>query len=155
MFRVGKAAVLLATLVATGSLNSAQAGPTDQQIDLSKYRGQVVYIDFWASWCGPCKISFPYMQRMVKYFQHDKFVVIAVNVDHERSKADAFLNQVGNTLPIVYDPEGKISRQYKIREMPSSLLVDKSGNVRYVHQGFFEDKTVQYESHIMELLNEK
>ena len=92
---------------------------------------------------------------MVSYFSHDKFVVIAVNVDHDRSRADAFLSQIGNSLPIVYDLSGNISRHFQVKEMPTSVLVDKAGKVRYVHQGFFEDKEVQYESHIMELLNEK
>lgn len=95
------------------------------------------------------------MQRMASYYKSDNFVIIAVNVDHSRDKAEAFLNQVGATVPIVYDPKGLIAAKFHVKEMPTSILIDRDGRVRYVHQGFFEDKMIVYESHISELLNEK
>jgi thiol-disulfide isomerase/thioredoxin len=140
-------------LIPTGSVSAAALH--DESLDLSKYKGKVVYLDFWASWCGPCKISFPYMERMTAVYRSEPFVVIAVNVDHSREKADAFLEQIGADIPVVYDPRGTIAAKFKITEMPTSILIGRDGRVRYVHQGFFQDKTSLYADHISELLNEK
>jgi thiol-disulfide isomerase/thioredoxin len=135
----------------------APAGAADRNdpLDLARYKGKVVYLDFWASWCGPCKLSFPYMERMTAAYSRSAFVVIAVNVDHSRARADAFLNQVGADIPVVYDPKGTIAAKFHVTEMPTSILIGRDGRVHYVHQGFFEDKTPQYESHIEELISEK
>ena len=131
----------------------AQAQSTS--LNLEQYRGKVVYLDFWASWCGPCKLSFPYMQKMVLRYPRNDLVVIAVNVDRSRASADAFLGQVQNRLPVVYDPTAAVAKTFAIKAMPSSVLIGRDGRVRYVHQGFFLDKAPTYEAHISELLNEK
>jgi len=132
----------------------AHAEGSSAPLNLAQYKGQVVYLDFWASWCGPCKISFPYMEKMTAYYSNRKFVVIAVNLDHSRASADAFLNQVGADLPVVYDPKGAIASKFDVKEMPTSVLIGRDGRVRYVHKGFFQDKMPVYEAHISELLNE-
>lgn len=124
-------------------------------LDLAKYKGKVVYLDFWASWCGPCRLSFPYMELMRSAYARKEFVVIAVNVDHSRERADAFLNQVGGNVSVVYDPKGAIAAKYHVSEIPTSVLIGRDGRVRYVHQGFFAAKTLQYESQIEERINEK
>ncbi len=137
------------------ALGPALADNRPGQLDLAKYKGKVVYLDFWASWCGPCRLSFPYMELLRSAYARKEFVVIAVNVDHSRERADAFLNQVGGNVPVVYDPKGVIAAKYHVSEMPTSVLIGRDGRVRFVHQGFFETKTPQYESHIEELINEK
>jgi len=142
------AVVLLAAMPARAD---APANP----LDLSRYKGKVVYLDFWASWCAPCKLSFPYMERMTAAYPRAAFVVIAVNVDHSRQRADAFLSQVGASVPVVYDPKGVIATKYHVSEMPTSILIGRDGRVRYTHLGFFENKTPQYEAHIEELIHEK
>ena len=147
MALVAAGAALAIPLAAT----AADAG----SLDLSQYRGKVVYLDFWASWCGPCKLSFPYMQKMTAKYPASDFVVLAVNVDKSRPKADAFLAQVGNRLPVVYDPAGAIATKYSVKEMPTSVLIGRDGRVRQVHKGFFLAQTPEYEAHIAELLNEK
>ena len=134
---------------------TAYAETTPDPLDLTRYKGKVVYLDFWASWCAPCKLSFPYMERMTSSYSRNSFVVIAVNVDHSRERADAFLSQVGVRIPIVYDSKGAIAAKFHVSTMPSSILIGRDGRVRYVHQGFFENKIPQYEAHIEELLNEK
>ena len=78
-----------------------------------------------------------------------------MNVDHSRQRADAFLSQVGASVPVVYDPKGAIATQYHVSEMPTSILIGPDGRVRYTHLGFFENKTPQYEAHIEELIHEK
>ena len=132
-------------------MGPALADNRSDPLDLAKYKGKVVYLDFWASWCGPCRLSFPYMELLRSAYARKEFVVIAVNVDHSRERADAFLNQVGGNVPVVYDPKGAIAAKYHVSEMPTSVLIGRDGRVRFVHQGFFETKTPQYESHIEEL----
>ena len=142
---VGTAAALAAPMTAT----------SQSQIDLSAYKGKVVYLDFWASWCGPCKLSFPFMEQLGYSNRSRDLVVIAVNVDHDRAKAEAFLQQNPNSLNVVYDPRGKIASQYHVEDMPTSVLIGRDGRVRYVHKGFFPAQTASYQSHVRELLNEK
>jgi thiol-disulfide isomerase/thioredoxin len=146
-----KLAAIAAVLALAPTAHAADAGP----LDLGKYKGKVVYLDFWASWCGPCKLSFPYMQRMTAKYPASDFVVLAVNLDKSRPKADAFLADVGSRLPVVYDPAGAIATRYAVKEMPTSVLIGRDGRVRHVHKGFFLDKAPEYEAHITELLNEK
>ena len=148
-------ALAAGALLSIVSLGPALADNHSDPLDLAKYKGKVVYLDFWASWCGPCRLSFPYMELLRSAYSRKEFVVVAVNVDHSRERADAFLNQVGGNVPVVYDPKGAIATKYHVSEMPTSVLIGRDGRVRYVHQGFFEAKTPQYESHIEELINEK
>jgi thiol-disulfide isomerase/thioredoxin len=153
-FRVsGVAGAILAGLAL--SLATTPAPAQDGGLDLARYKGKVVYLDFWASWCGPCKLSFPYMNRLAEAHAADGLVVVAVNVDRERGKADFFLSQVKNRLPVVYDPEGREAKRFNVKAMPTSLLVGRDGKVRYVHNGFFEAQIPAYETQIAELLHEK
>ena len=134
----------------------ARAAPAEDLLHLDSYRGKVVYIDFWASWCGPCKLSFPFMQRMLSAFHRDDFVILTVNMDHNRQRADAFLSdQNQDGLPVIYDPSGQIAKRFGVKAMPTSLVVDKSGVVRFTNEGFFTDRVSAYEAHIWELLSEK
>lgn len=135
-----------------GPLAQAAASPS---LDLSQYRGKVVYLDFWASWCAPCKLSFPFLQKLQAYYAGQNFVLLAVNVDHDRAKADAFLREAGGNLPIVYDASGAIARTFGVKAMPTSVVIGPDGRVRYVHSGFFPEQMPLYEAHITELLNAK
>jgi thiol-disulfide isomerase/thioredoxin len=137
-----------------GLAAAAHAAPAGPAFDVSRYRGRVVYLDFWASWCAPCKLSFPYMQRFVTHYAHEPFTLIAVNVDHSRTRADAFLADMGEPLSVIFDSKGAIASQFKVTAMPTSVLIGRDGRVRYVHQGFFPDQVPAYEAHIQELLHE-
>jgi thiol-disulfide isomerase/thioredoxin len=110
------------------------AAATD--LDLAALRGKVVYIDFWASWCAPCRQSFPWMNELQRKFGSDDFVIIGVNVDHTRAEADAFLADVAAEFRIVYDPDGVLAERYKVKGMPSSVLIDRNGNTVFAHEGF-------------------
>ncbi len=133
----------------------AWAGSGAGSLDLTPYRGKVLYLDFWASWCGPCKLSFPFMAQMVSSFRRPDFAVLTINVDHARARAEDFLSQNNFGLPVAFDPSGAIARQFNVRDMPTSILFDRSGANRFVHEGFFQGQVSLYESHIWGLLNEK
>jgi thiol-disulfide isomerase/thioredoxin len=103
---------------------------------LDAYRGKVVYLDFWASWCGPCKQSFPWMNEMQAKYADKGLVVVAVNVDAMREDAVKFLKAVPARFKIAYDPKGQVAQQYAIKGMPSSFLIGRDGKVRSTHTGF-------------------
>lgn len=140
----------LATLVAAGPM-AALAAPT---LDLSAYKGKVVYLDFWASWCQPCKASFPYMERLKRLHASEGLVIVAVNLDHAKPRADAFLQAMNSDLDIVYDPKGDIAKAYGVKDMPTSLLIDRNGKVSFTHQGFYPEKTADYDVQVGELLHD-
>jgi len=124
-------------------------------LDLSAYKGKVVYLDFWASWCTPCRLSFPWMNQVQEIYGREGLVVIAVNVDHDRELADEFLQANGAQFKIVYDPSGAIADQYNFKDMPTSVLIGRDGKIRAVHNGFYPNREGSYAANINALLNEK
>jgi cytochrome c biogenesis protein CcmG/thiol:disulfide interchange protein DsbE len=124
-------------------------------IDLAQYRGKVVYLDFWASWCGPCQLSFPFMRDLATRFGDRDLVVVAVNLDHDRSRAQGFLNKYHPNFPIAYDPAGASARAFHVADMPTSIVIGRDGRVRYVHRGFLPADEQTYFTHVSELINER
>jgi len=108
----------------------------DPLLDIAAYRGQVLYVDFWASWCVPCRESFAWMNSMQAQFARDGLTVIAVNVDHERADAEQFLRSHPAQFRIVYDPQGLLPEKFGVRGMPTSFLIDRTGHVQSRHEGF-------------------
>lgn len=127
---------------------------TEGQHKLSDYQGQVVYLDFWASWCKPCQRSFPWMNAMQNKYAERGFTIIAINVDAERDLADQFLAKLPADFPVAFDPEGTAPALYKVPGMPTSYLIDHKGQLRLAHQGFHIQKQDQYEQEIVALLEE-
>jgi thiol-disulfide isomerase/thioredoxin len=105
-------------------------------ISLSSYRGKVVYLDFWASWCAPCQAALPALEELRKEFPADQFQVIAVNVDTDPEKALRLLAKHKIGYPSAADPEGRLPETFGLKTMPTSYLIDRSGVVRMVHPGF-------------------
>ena len=124
-------------------------------LNLDAYKGKVVYVDFWASWCGPCRESFPWMKKIQQQYGKDGLVVIAVNVDQEKKLADDFLNEFKPDFKVLFDKEGKLADDFKVSSMPSSYVIDRQGKPRFKHKGFHGKKQAQYESELLGLLNEK
>jgi cytochrome c biogenesis protein CcmG/thiol:disulfide interchange protein DsbE len=125
---------------------------TADNFNLEQYRGQVVWLDFWASWCTPCRRSFPWMNEMIGRYADEDFVIVGVNVDMERELAEEFLRETPASFPIVYDPDAKLAQQFGVLGMPSSYLIDRDGNVISSHIGFRRDERENYESAIREAL---
>lgn len=132
---------------------SARSLDGDTTLALSSYRGKVVYLDFWASWCGPCQTAMPLVEQLRKEFPSDQFQVIAVNLDENPEKAKAFLakHQIG--YPSVSDPQGNLPKSFGLKTMPTSYLIDRAGVVRYVHPGFRASDIDELRKKIREVLN--
>lgn len=120
----------------------------EEIFDIDKYRGKVVYLDFWASWCGPCRRSFPWMNKLRDKYSEEELLIIAVNLDKKSELAKDFLKANPANFEIVYDPRSNLAKKFKIPGMPSSILFDRRGKVVTVHQGFFIKKIPQYEEEI-------
>jgi thiol-disulfide isomerase/thioredoxin len=124
-------------------------------ISLKEYRNQVVFVDFWASWCVPCKYSFPWMNEMQERYGKDGLKVIGINVDKDKAMAKKFLEHVPATFDIAYDPEGEIADLYSLKVMPSSYLIDRDGNLVHAHKGFKTSDGSQMEDMIRKLIDDK
>ena len=123
-----------------------------EELDLSAYKGKVVYLDFWASWCVPCRLSFPWMNQVQQVYAPKGVVVVAVNVDRDRAQADAFLSQMPHNFRVVYDPSGKIAGQFNFKDMPTSVLIGRDGKQHFVHSGFFPAQEGEYIAHLESLI---
>lgn len=119
---------------------------------MAQYKGKVVYVDFWASWCVPCRKSFPWMNALQTKHQEQGFVVLSINLDAEKRLAQIFLQQVPANFAIIYDAKGKLARQFKIKGMPSSYLFDRQGKLISAHSGFNGKKQQEYENEIEQAL---
>jgi len=124
-------------------------------LDLTNSHGRVVYLDFWASWCGPCRQSFPWMETMKSTYEAQGLEIITVNLDTDRANADKFLEQFHPTFDVRFDPKGKLAELYKVQGMPSSVLIDRHGVTRFTHVGFRPVDGPVYEAQVRELLAEK
>ena len=123
-------------------------------LDLGAYRGKVVSLDFWASWCTPCRRSFPWLDGLVRQFGKRDLVVLGINVDQNNALARQFLDETPAEFPIIYDPQGAIATTFKIMGMPSAVLIDRAGHIRFQHVGFSDSAKDEYESHVRQLLAE-
>jgi thiol-disulfide isomerase/thioredoxin len=121
-------------------------------IKLSDYKGKVIYLDFWASWCIPCRKSFPWMNELQKRYGSKGFKVIAVNLDQEQDKARAFLQKIPANFTVAFDPEGVSATAFKVKGMPSTYLIDRTGKITFSHIGFREKEIPAMELKIKQLL---
>lgn len=114
-------------------------------VSLSTCRGKVTYIDFWASWCPPCKLSIPWMNELVRQFDKEKFCLITVNVDSDKSTVTKFLQHIPPLFTVVLDPTGKVAEEYDLHSMPASFLVNRDGVVLERHKGFSQEESKERE----------
>lgn len=124
-------------------------------VALSDYRGKVVYVDFWAAWCEPCRQSMPALNGLRNSFREDGFEVLAVNLDLNRDWAERFLRQHPVDYPVVLDPEGEVPVKYGVEKMPSGFFVDRKGRIREIHQGFQPGNVARIKYVIETLLKEE
>ena len=126
-----------------------------KQLALNELRGQVVMINFWATWCGPCRQEMPLLEQMHKKYQPMGFTLVGINVEEDSSGAEAWLQKTPVTFPILFDRQNRVSKLYNVSGMPSSVLIDRKGNVRYLHRGYKAGDENTYLDHIRALVKEK
>ena len=127
---------------------------TGQVRTLAEFKGRVVLVDFWASWCAPCKASFPALDSLHEELHHEGLEVIAINVDEEHKDALAFLSGKSPSMTVLFDPQGKSPQDFKVEGMPSSFLIDREGNLRFRHMGFTAQTKAEFRREIGVLLKE-
>lgn len=123
-----------------------------KNLDLSQYEGKVIYVDFWASWCGPCRKSFPWMNQLQSQYKDEEVVILAINVDSDPAEAQKFLQQNPAHFKVLYDPKGEIAEQFQVEAMPSTYLFNRDGVVKYLHRGFRKGDEEKLQSYINQLL---
>ena len=119
---------------------------------LQEQRGRVVMVNFWATWCGPCRQEMPHLNRLFEKYKSSGFVLLGVNVDDDRRNAVDVATKLGVKFPVLLDSEKKVSKLYDLATMPSTVLIDRDGKVRYIHRGYLAGYEDTYEKQIRELL---
>ena len=125
-----------------------------ENMKLSELKGQVVLLNFWASWCGPCRHEMPILDAIHKKYEPLGFTVLGINVDKKSEKAAAYLKDTPVNFPVLYDPSSKVSELYSVSAMPSTAFIDRDGNVRFVHAGYKTGDEKKYRKMIKELMRE-
>lgn len=162
--RMQKKIVIAGLFLVVGFLSlSASADPapdftlpssTGENVRLAEQRGQVVMLNFWASWCGPCRKEMPLLDEMSKRYSSAGFVLYGVNVEEDNTDAKKLLKDLGVSFPILFDTESKASSLYNVDAMPTTVVIDKKGEIRYVNRGYKAGDENKYRDQIRELIKE-
>jgi len=154
----------LTALVLTGIVHAADAGGpapaftlaalTGQTAALSQYKGQVVMVNFWATWCGPCQQEMPLLDQMYKKYKMAGFTLIGVSVDKDAAPVKDLMARKPVSFPVLLDPANQVSKAYHVDEMPSSVIIDRKGEIRYIHRGYKPGDENEYQDRIRQLIKE-
>ena len=125
-----------------------------KSVSLAQYKGQVVMINFWATWCGPCREEMPLLESIYKKYNKVGFTLIGVNVEPDSKAAEAWLKQTPVSFPILFDTQSKVSKLYQVAGMPSTVIVDRKGQVRLIHKGYKSGDENEYQNSIRTLIRE-
>jgi len=137
--------------VATNFTLKSLAG---ENVRLSEYRGSVVMINFWASWCGPCRQELPVLDRLFQRYQRAGFVILAVNVEEDNQKAKNWVQELGLSFPVLFDNGQSVTDGYDVKAMPSSVIIDRDGAIAYRHDGYKPGDEAVYQKKVAELIRE-
>ncbi len=157
------AAIVAALSVALPAITGAPTGPAPaftlasragQDVSLSQYRGQVVMINFWASWCGPCRQEMPLLESIYKKYNKMGFTMLGVNVEPDSNAANEWLKATPVSFPILYDRDSKVSKLYDVAGMPSTVIIDRTGKLRMLHRGYKPGDENEYLDSIRTLIRE-
>jgi len=164
--RAGTVRIALALLVSVASAGASATAVSQRAPDftlpsaagtnlrLQEQRGQVVMLNFWATWCGPCRREMPQLDRLYEKYRAAGFVLLGVNIDEDRRNAVGLSTKLGLHFPVLFDSKQKVSRLYDLSTMPSTVLIDRDGRVRFVHLGYKDGYEETYEKQVTELLRE-
>jgi thiol-disulfide isomerase/thioredoxin len=123
-----------------------------QNIDLSHYKGKVLYVDFWASWCGPCAKSFPFLNEMHQQLNDKGLQIVGVNLDENMDDAKAFLTKYPSSFTVMADISKECAKDFDVKAMPSSYLIDRKGNIKHIHMGFRSGEAKDIRAQVEKLL---
>lgn len=127
---------------------------TGENLRLSEYRGDVVLINFWATWCGPCRQEMPLLNDLYGRYKRVGFNLLGVNIDEDSRRAMQMVQELGVNFPVLFDENKEVSKLYEVAAMPVTILVDREGIVRYVHHGYKPGYEEKYLTEIRSLLRE-
>ena len=156
----GLFALLAAVSLAASSLEGTAApdfalkSAGGENLRLSEYRGDVVMINFWATWCGPCRQEMPLLDDLYSRYERVGFRLLGVNIDDDSRRAMQMMEELGVSFPVLFDEKKEVSRLYQVEAMPVTVLVDRTGTVRHVHHGYKPGYEEQYLTQIRALLRE-
>jgi len=125
-----------------------------ENVRLAELRGKVVMLNFWASWCGPCRQEMPLLDGLYKRYNPAGFEYLGINVEEDNTDALKLINDLGVSFPILFDPESKASELYRVDAMPTTVLIDKKGQIRYLNRGYKPGDEDKYRDEIRELIRE-
>lgn len=159
-------AISILITIYSSSINAAEVGQPapqftlpslqqDQPTGLAQFTGKVIYLDFWASWCAPCRTSFPLLNKLHQKLQKQGFEVVAINLDEDKANAERFLKEFPVNFTILRDSSGEWADNYVVESMPTSFIIDKQGVIQKIHHGFVSDDINELEQKITSLLTEK
>jgi peroxiredoxin len=153
------ASLLLAWSASAGETGGPAPGFSLRSMDggtvsLADLEGQVVMVNFWATWCGPCRKEMPHLEALYQRYGDLGFTLLGVNVEEDSSGADKFLDETPVTFPILFDPESKVSALYNVVAMPTTVIIDRAGNTRFVHHGYQPGYENEYQTQIRALIRE-
>ncbi len=153
-------AVLATSSLAASDLSGLPApdfalkSATGENLRLSEYRGDVVLINFWATWCGPCRQEMPLLDQLYTRYERVGFSLLGVNIDDDSARAMEMIRELGVSFPVLFDARKEVSQLYNVDAMPVTVLVDREGTVRYVHKGYKPGYEEMYLDQIRSLLRE-
>ena len=155
--------LLVGIMVASTAMAKDMIGPapdftlksqSGENLKLSEFRGDVVLINFWASWCGPCRQEMPLLDQLYQRYNPIGFTILGINVEENSDQARRLLKEVPVSFPILFDKQNTVSKLYNLVGMPSTMIVDRDGNIRYQHFAYLPGYEKKYEEQIKELLRE-
>ncbi|HEV3179676.1 MAG TPA: TlpA disulfide reductase family protein [Steroidobacteraceae bacterium] len=157
------AAIAAALAIALPALAGSAAGPappfslvsrSGADVSLAQYKGQVVMLNFWASWCGPCRQEMPLLESIYRKYNRMGFVLLGVNVEPDSQAANEWLKQTPVSFPILYDKDSRVSKLYDVAGMPSTVIIDRGGKLRVLHRGYKPGDENEYLDSIRTLIRE-
>lgn len=159
IFALVVSAVAMTSLASSGmegqkAPDFALKSSSGENLRLSEYRGDVVMINFWATWCGPCRQEMPLLDELYTRYQRVGFNLLGVNIDDDSNRAMKMIDELGVNFPVLFDARKEVSKLYAVEAMPVTVLVDREGKVRHVHHGYKPGYEEKYLDQIRTLLRE-